>query len=214
MKKALQKPGDIMRIEYCDRTGSEYKLMSVVPVSWDNDGNLVEFMMIAQDIGKKIELEKAANTDGLTGLFNERCFSTVLHRKEDLGEPFTLCYLDLDRFKPVNDVYGHDMGDKLLKQVARRIQSCIRDKDYAFRIGGDEFCLVISAAFSDEESSAFVGRVREALSEPYVIDGVELDVGASCAYARYPEEGSDPGVVRKLADARMYEDKKRRAANR
>ncbi len=214
VKKALQKPGDIMRIEYCDRTGSEYKLMSVVPVSWDNDGNLVEFMMIAQDIGKKIELEKAANTDGLTGLFNERCFSTVLHRKEDLGEPFTLCYLDLDRFKPVNDVYGHDMGDKLLKQVARRIQSCIRDKDYAFRIGGDEFCLVISAAFSDEESSAFVGRVREALSEPYVIDGVELDVGASCAYARYPEEGSDPGVVRKLADARMYEDKKRRAANR
>ncbi len=214
VRKALQKPGDIMRIEYGDRTGSEYKLMSVVPVSWNNEGKLVEFMMIAQDIGKKIELEKAANTDGLTGLFNERCFSAILHRKEELGEPFTLCYLDLDRFKPVNDIYGHDMGDKLLRQVAQRILECIRDKDYAFRIGGDEFCLVISAAFSDEESSSFVGRLRDALSKPYVIDGVELDVGASCAYARYPEEGSDPGAVRKLADARMYEDKKRRAANR
>ena len=214
VRKALQKPGDIMRIEYGDRTGSEYKLMSVVPVAWDSEGNLVEFMMIAQDIGKKIELEKAANTDGLTGLFNERCFSTVLHRKEEFGEPFTLCYLDLDRFKPVNDVYGHDMGDKLLKQVAQRVQACIRDKDYAFRIGGDEFCLVISAAFSEEESSVLVERLRSALSEPYVIDGVRLDVGASCAYARYPEEGSDPGVVRKLADARMYEDKKRRAASR
>ncbi|MDO4854085.1 MAG: sensor domain-containing diguanylate cyclase [Coriobacteriia bacterium] len=214
VRKALQKPGDIMRIEYGYRTGSEYKLMSVVPVAWDAEGDLAEFMMIAQDIGKKVELEKAANTDGLTGLFNERCFSTVLHRKEELGEPFTLCYLDLDRFKPVNDIYGHDMGDKLLRQVAQRILECIRDKDYAFRIGGDEFCLVISAAFSEEESSSFVGRLRDALSKPYVIDGVELDVGASCAYARYPEEGSDPGAVRKLADARMYEDKRRRAASR
>ena len=214
VRKALQEPGNIMRIEYGDRTGSECKLMSVVPVSWDNEGNLVEFMMIAQDIGKKIELEKAANTDGLTGLFNERCFSAVLHRKEDREEPFTLYYLDLDRFKPVNDTYGHDVGDKLLKQVACRIQASIRDKDYAFRIGGDEFCLVVSAAFSEEEGAAFVERLREALSKPYVIDGIELDVGASCAFARYPEDGSSPDAIRRLADARMYEDKRRRAAGR
>lgn len=110
-------------------------------------------MLIAQDIGQKHELENLANTDGLTGLYNERYFNSILHKKELQKLPFILFYLDLDHFKSVNDTYGHDMGDKLLKEAANRLQSCIRSNDYAFRIGGDEFSLVVCTEF-DEVSAA------------------------------------------------------------
>ena len=85
------------------------------------------------------KLEGLANTDGLTGLFNERCFNSTLKQKEEARQPFALFYLDLDRFKPVNDTYGHDVGDQLLRVVADRLRNCVRSSDFAFRIGGDEF---------------------------------------------------------------------------
>ena len=85
------------------------------------------------------KMEDLANTDGLTGLSNERFFNATLQKKEKAGEPFALFYLDLDSFKPVNDTYGHDVGDQLLKAVSRRLRTCVRSTDYAFRIGGDEF---------------------------------------------------------------------------
>lgn len=118
LQKVLHKGNGIMKIEYSKRTENVYKIMNVVAVEWDEAGIPQKVMMIAQDIGKRHELENLANTDGLTGLFNERYFSSVLHRKEQKKLPFVLYYLDLDHFKPVNDTYGHDMGDKLLKAVA------------------------------------------------------------------------------------------------
>ena len=114
LQKVLHKGNGIMKIEYSKRTENVYKIMNVVAVEWDEAGIPQKVMMISQDIGKRHELENLANTDGLTGLFNERYFSSVLHRKEQKKLPFVLYYLDLDHFKPVNDTYGHDMGDKLL----------------------------------------------------------------------------------------------------
>ena len=208
LQKVLHKGNGIMKIEYSKRTENVYKIMNVVAVEWDEAGIPQKVMMIAQDIGKRHELENLANTDGLTGLFNERYFSSVLHRKEQKKLPFVLYYLDLDHFKPVNDTYGHDMGDKLLKAVAERLLKCIRSNDFAFRIGGDEFALIISAEMEDSLCMQTKMRIVQSLLLPYDIDGKTLHIGASCGYAVYPLETEDTGKIRILADQRMYAEKK------
>lgn len=208
LQKVLHKGNGIMKIEYSKRTENVYKIMNVVAVEWDEAGIPQKVMMIAQDIGKRHELETLANTDGLTGLFNERYFSSVLHRKEQKKLPFVLYYLDLDHFKPVNDTYGHDMGDKLLKAVAERLLKCIRSNDLAFRIGGDEFALIISAEMEDSLCMQTKMRIVQSLLLPYEIDGKTLHIGASCGYAVYPLETEDTGKIRILADQRMYAEKK------
>ena len=208
LQKVLHKGNGIMKIEYSIRTENVYKIMNVVAVEWDEAGIPQKVMMIAQDIGKRHELENLANTDGLTGLFNERYFSSVLHRKEQKKLPFVLYYLDLDHFKPVNDTYGHDMGDKLLKAVAERLLKCIRSNDLAFRIGGDEFALIISAEMEDSLCMQTKMRIVQSLLLPYEIDGKTLHIGASCGYAVYPLETEDTGKIRILADQRMYAEKK------
>lgn len=208
LQKVLHKGNGIMKIEYSKRTENVYKIMNVVAVEWDEAGIPQKVMMIAQDIGKRHELENLANTDGLTGLFNERYFSSVLHRKEQKKLPFVLYYLDLDHFKPVDDTYGHDMGDKLLKAVAERLLKCIRSNDFAFRIGGDEFALIISAEMEDSLCMQTKMRIVQSLLLPYEIDGKTLHIGASCGYAVYPLETEDTGKIRILADQRMYAEKK------
>lgn len=208
LQKVLHKGNGIMKIEYSKRTENIYKIMNVVAVEWDGSGIPLKVMMISQDIGKRHELENLANTDGLTGLFNERYFSSVLHRKEQKKLPFVLYYLDLDHFKPVNDTYGHDMGDKLLKAVAERLLKCIRSNDFAFRIGGDEFALIISAEMEDSLCMQTKMRIVQSLLLPYEIDGKTLHIGASCGYAVYPLETEDTGKIRILADQRMYAEKK------
>lgn len=208
LQKVLHKGNGIMKIEYSKRTENVYKIMNVVAVEWDEAGIPQKVMMIAQDIGKRHELENLANTDSLTGLFNERYFSSVLHRKEQKKLPFVLYYLDLDHFKPVNDTYGHDMGDKLLKAVAERLLKCIRSNDFAFRIGGDEFALIISAEMEDSLCMQTKMRIVQSLLLPYEIDGKTLHIGASCGYAVYPLETEDTGKIRILADQRMYAEKK------
>lgn len=208
LQKVLHKGNGIMKIEYSKRTENVYKIMNVVAVEWDEAGIPQKVMMIAQDIGKRHELENLANTDGLTGLFNERYFSSVLHRKEQKKLPFVLYYLDLDHFKPVNDTYGHYMGDKLLKAVAERLLKCIRSNDFAFRIGGDEFALIISAEMGDSLCMQTKMRIVQSLLLPYEIDGKTLHIGASCGYAVYPLETEDTGKIRILADQRMYAEKK------
>ena len=208
LQKVLHKGNGIMKIEYSKRTENIYKIMNVVAVEWDEAGIPQKVMMISQDIGKRHELENLANTDGLTGLFNERYFSSVLHRKEQKNLPCVLYYLDLDHFKPVNDTYGHDMGDKLLKAVAERLLKCIRSNGFAFRIGGDEFALIISAEMDDSLCMQTKMRIVQSLLLPYEIDGKTLHIGASCGYAVYPLETEDTGKIRILADQRMYAEKK------
>lgn len=181
--------------------------MSVVPVEWKNSV-LSRVMLIAQDIGQKHELEKLANTDALTGLYNERYLSERLKRNGKLRKKFAMFYLDLDRFKPVNDTYGHDMGDRLLKAVSRRLCKCIRKTDYAFRIGGDEFSLIIEEGnINDEFCEMMVRRIKSAIDRPFDIEGCLLSVDTSCGYAIYPEHSQKIEEIRIMADHRMYEDK-------
>lgn len=187
-------------------TENAYMVLTVLPVEWHADGTVAVVMEVVQDIGQKVELENMANTDSLTGLFNERYFSRVLNICETKKLPFVLYYLDLDRFKPVNDTYGHAMGDRLLKEISARLLRCIRSRDYAFRIGGDEFALIVSADMDEEQRSRMTERIQTMLSAPIVIEEKVLSVGVSCGCACYPEDG-DASQVRITADSRMYAEK-------
>lgn len=213
LRDTIKDMDDVQKIEYCGRTENVYRLMNVVPVSFDGEGKVRTVMLITQDIAQRVELENMANTDGLTGLFNERCFAAVLERKEQRHESFMLFYIDLDKFKPVNDTYGHNAGDKLLQAVGKRLKRIVRADDYAFRIGGDEFTMLVSSAASDLQAQRVLERIQEALLEPFVIDEHVIEIGASCGFAHYPGEGSAE-EVRILADQRMYECKERNHAER
>lgn len=213
LREMIGQSDDVVKVEYCGRNEDVYKVLNIIPLSWDRDGDVERLMFVSQDIGQRVELQTMANTDGLTGLFNERYFSSMLRSREKQQRPFTLFYLDLDLFKPVNDTYGHDTGDKLLKAVAKRLLGCVRGTDYAFRIGGDEFALILDAELAEEMCRGMYERVRAAVSRPYDIDGTEICVGTSCGWATYPGEGS-PEEVRILADRRMYECKGRNHAER
>ena len=206
LRSVLRKPDDNLKIEYCSRTENAYMVLTVIPVEWHADGTVAVVMEVVQDIGQKVELENMANTDSLTGLFNERYFSRVLNICEAKKLPFVLYYLDLDRFKPVNDTYGHAMGDRLLKEISARLLRCIRSRDYAFRIGGDEFALIVSADMDEEQRSRMAERIQTMLSAPIVIEEKVLSVGVSCGCACYPEDG-DASQVRIKADSRMYAEK-------
>ena len=207
LRKVIMSEDDLYTFEYSTLDRSSYKVMSVIPVEWKGS-ILSKVMLIAQDIGQKHELEKLANTDALTGLYNERYLSERLKRNGKLRKKFAMFYLDLDRFKPVNDTYGHDMGDRLLKAVSRRLCKCIRKTDYAFRIGGDEFSLIIEEGnINDEFCEMMVRRIKSVIDRPFDIEGRLLSVDTSCGYAIYPEHNQKIDEIRIMADHRMYEDK-------
>ena len=206
LRRLIKTDNDSLKLEYAARDKSAFFMMTVVPMAWKGD-RLTRVMMITQDMGKQHLLQSLANTDGLTGLLNKRYFDRVLTVLEQHSQPFALFYMDLDRFKPVNDTYGHDVGDKLLKGVAQRLQGCIRSRDYAFRLGGDEFALLLLGQMEPEACASKMNMICEMVAVPYEIDGNSVSVGASCGYALYPAESVDVQQVRYIADQRMYENK-------
>ena len=206
LRRLIKTDNDSLKLEYAARDKSAFFMMTVVPMAWKGD-RLTRVMMITQDMGKQHLLQSLANTDGLTGLLNKRYFDRVLTVLEQHSQPFALFYMDLDHFKPVNDTYGHDVGDKLLKGVSQRLQGCIRSRDYAFRLGGDEFALLLLGSMEPETCARKMNLICEMVAVPYEIDGNTVSVGASCGYALYPAESVDVQQVRYIADQRMYENK-------
>lgn len=211
LHRLIKTDNDSLKLEYAARDKSAFFMMTVVPMAWKGD-RLTRVMMITQDMGKQHLLQSLANTDGLTGLLNKRYFDRVLTVLEQHCQPFALFYMDLDRFKPVNDTYGHDVGDKLLKGVAQRLQGCIRSRDYAFRLGGDEFALLLFGPMTQETCARKMDMICEMIAVPYEIDGNAVSVGASCGYALYPAESIDVQQVCYIADQRMYENKQKNHA--
>lgn len=211
LRAQLKTENDMLKFEYAARDKSAFLMMTVVPMGW-KDGRLARVMTISQDMGRQHLLQDMANTDGLTGLLNKRYFNSVLTALEQRQQPFALFYLDLDRFKPVNDTYGHEVGDKLLQGVSKRLQGCIRSKDYAFRLGGDEFALLLPGNLTPELCRQKMQRIQEMVRVPYELDGNMVTIGTSCGYALYPEECPDAEQTRLLADQRMYEDKEKNHA--
>jgi diguanylate cyclase (GGDEF)-like protein len=149
--------------------------------------------------------------DALTGLPNRKLL------EERLGQALTkarrshgyvaLLFIDLDRFKPVNDNYGHVYGDLLLKEVARRLQSCMRESDTASRLGGDEFVALLSDVDGEAAVSTVAEKVLQRLTEPYDVAGHRFDISASIGAAIYPQNGVDGKSLVKSADMAMYQAK-------
>ena len=213
VRDVIRKSEDIFRFEYCARDRSVFQVMNVIPVEWE-DGILTKIILVTQDMGQQHELENIANTDALTGLFNKRYFEKMLKIREEKKNCYALFYMDLDRFKPVNDTYGHEMGDKVLKETAQRLQSCIRSQDYAFRMGGDEFAFLVSGNMNEELCKKRIARIKQTINQPYRIDGHIISIGISCGSAVYPNDAADADAIHAIADRRMYEDKKQNRAQR
>jgi len=149
-------------------------------------------------------LTEIALKDEMTGLYNKRFFEFILDRykKEDIETG--IIFIDLDNFKKINDEHGHLFGDKVIKNVANIINQSIRDIDYGFRFGGDEFVVMI---FSDAEVLNKVANRIENKITGTKIDGVTIE--CSVGYAHYPTDSNDLEEVLKIADERMYQKKRR-----
>jgi diguanylate cyclase (GGDEF)-like protein len=178
------------------------------------DGSLIVSGVVA-DVSerKRVEAEAreklahAALHDSLTGLANRASFldhlDLGLRRAARTGAGIALLFIDLDNFKLVNDSFGHAAGDELLKVVGSRLHGAVRANDVVARQGGDEFLILLSDV-ANTASEVVAGKVRNTLSEPFVVDGIEIQIGASIGIGRYPVDGGDAEALLKHADAAMY----------
>ena len=156
-------------------------------------------------------VEYMAYHDALTGLANRAMFSNCLSRSISeagrYGRRLAVAFLDLDRFKRINDTLGHEAGDQLLREVASRIKGCIRDSDTVARLGGDEF-VVLLPELADEKYAAVVAKkILAAAAKPFNVMGQEFRVTASIGISTFPQDGLDEQTLTKNADIAMYQAK-------
>ncbi len=181
----------------------------------DADGGGGETLLVFENItARKLSEQQVnfmANHDSLTGLPNRRLLTNrieqvmaAMKRKDMLA---AVMFLDLDRFKFVNDTLGHQTGDELLIEVARRIESCIRPGDTAARLGGDEFVVLLGDIERPEDTRQVVKRIFTALDNPVTIDGNDLAVSTSIGISIYPHDGETADALLMNADAAMYQAK-------
>ena len=160
------------------------------------------------------ELEVLSYRDSLTNLYNPRSYQEHMEELTKKKLPFGIIYMDLNDFKNVNDTYGHEAGDALLNIVAKRLQNSIREKDRAFRIGGDEFVVVIHGTHDKKFYEGVINRMRQNVARDVVIGEITLKVSISAGFARCPEDGTKLEDIVKKADDAMYYNKRMLKARR
>ena len=165
----------------------------------------------AQQLERQQHLDYLAHHDQLTGLPNRLYLAAHLPKAIEearrIGGTLAVLFLDLDRFKDINDSRGHDTGDRLLQEVARRISAAVRAQDMVVRMGGDEFIVVLRSVTSPEQISESAARLAEALNVPVVIDGQPLVATASIGVSVYPRDGQNMGELLRQSDTAMYQAK-------
>jgi diguanylate cyclase (GGDEF)-like protein/PAS domain S-box-containing protein len=158
------------------------------------------------------ELSRLAYRDALTGLPNRRLLEDRLAQAINLaqreGTGLSLFFIDLDRFKPINDKFGHEVGDLVLQEIGRRLKKSVRQGDTVARLGGDEFVILLQSAVRSEEVQCIANTILSRLSEPVSAGEHQLLVGASIGCARFPQDGSDISALLKHADSAMYAAKR------
>jgi diguanylate cyclase (GGDEF)-like protein len=152
--------------------------------------------------------------DQLTGLPNRLKFTdrlrSAIRAASKRDERVNLFYIDLDGFKPVNDEFGHEVGDQVLTLVGERITGRVRATDTVARLGGDEFAVLIDGEPAEEDAQALIDRLTTAFDAPFVVDGHHLNVGGSIGRAVYPIDAGDADSLLRVADHAMFEAKRAR----
>ncbi|HLO75798.1 MAG TPA: diguanylate cyclase [Magnetospirillum sp.] len=170
------------------------------------------FTAIMRDISERKENEdrirRLAHHDNLTGLPNRNLLNDrmnhALARVKRNGGRMAVLYVDLDKFKPINDTLGHEAGDHVLREVSARLAACVRSSDTVARVGGDEFVVVVEEIQRPAEAATVARKIVETLSKPVAYDGHSCQVGASVGVAVFPDDGNSMEEVCKAADIAMY----------
>jgi len=197
------------------KNGETYAVLMSISSIKDLNQNITNYMSISTEIThtkrQQEKLELMAHYDVLTklpnrALFVDRFNQAIAHSKRSqclLG----VCFLDLDNFKPINDGYGHGVGDQLLIKVAKRIQRAIREEDTVSRQGGDEFALLLNNIESVDQCEQILSRIHHCLAQPYIIEGYSHSITASSGVTLYPLDESDIDTLMRHADHAMYQAK-------
>ncbi|MFZ5755717.1 MAG: EAL domain-containing response regulator [Pseudomonadota bacterium] len=183
----------------------------------NEQGDVSGAALVFQDVSQRREYEeklvRLAEYDNLTGLANRYlCLNLMAQataRATRAGHSVGVLFLDLDRFKQVNDTLGHQAGDDLLREVAQRLKLCVREGDTVCRLGGDEFVIVVEGLNAGKHAAAVADKVIRALADPFIVLGTPQFVGASIGIVTFPETEGDPNTLLRCADIAMYQAKQR-----
>jgi diguanylate cyclase (GGDEF)-like protein/PAS domain S-box-containing protein len=195
--------------------GALYAVRLNISVGCDAHGDVSHYVGIMEDITQQklhLEaLEKNANIDPLTGLPNRLLFSDrllqAISQADRTDTTLAICFLDLDHFKSINDLYGHQSGDTVLQQVAMRISSSLRNGDTIARLGGDEFVLLLWGMKQAEECPQILERIMQATCQPIALEHTVAFPAASIGVAMYPADAATADTLLALADMAMYRAK-------
>jgi diguanylate cyclase (GGDEF)-like protein/PAS domain S-box-containing protein len=197
------------------RDGVEVAIEDSIAPIHDPHGQVMGAVMVFHDVSKTRELAKQlthlAQHDPLTDLPNRALLNDRLSQAISFAhrhhEKLAILYIDLDRFKHINDSLGHKIGDHLLQSVARRIGECVRASDTVSRQGGDEFVIVFAELAAPNDAAVCAEKILAAVRRPHYIDDHDVHVTASVGIVLYPDDGGDPGTLLENADSAMYQAK-------
>jgi diguanylate cyclase (GGDEF)-like protein/PAS domain S-box-containing protein len=203
------------------KDGTLYHEEKTITPLKDNQGEVTHFISTGKDITERIQyqerLHHMAHYDVLTGLPNRTLFmdrlSQALARARWHKRVVGVLFLDLDRFKVVNDTLGHDVGDRVLQTAAGRLQQCVRDGDTVARLGGDELAIVLEDVDKEQDITPIAEKIVASFTQPFNIDGRELFINTSVGISVHPDDGEDAKVLIKNADIAMYRAKEQGGGN-
>lgn len=206
---------DVIEFRYEHVNGSLIWIEAKGTLIADDNGHPLHILIVARDITERRLFEEKLNYmayyDSLTGIANRRLFQEKLEQSLKEAKRYqrklAIMYMDLDKFKYINDTFGHDVGDELLKQFAKRVQSCLRESDTFARLGGDEFTIILNE-IHDEQAALQIGeRILSKTQEPLHIGEHVIQTSSSIGISIYPTDGSTAGELMKNADNALYEVK-------
>ena len=197
------------------KNGEIYPEWLTVSAARAADGSILSYIAVFTDLSRLLQAEARlsylAHHDSLTGLPNRLLFqdrlAQMLAQAKRSGIQFTLIFVDLDRFKPINDTLGHAAGDRVLQEAADRLSGIVRECDTVARLGGDEFVILAPGLAGDTDIGGLCNKMIIALRKPIQVQGNEVFIGGSFGCAEYPNQGEDELVLLKCADAAMYQAK-------
>lgn len=197
------------------KDGTLYTVTEIITPLFDEQGKVANYIAIQHDITeskRESEQHKAlAYHDGLTGLPNRLQFMDCLQRAIEHNawqhKRFALMFVDLDRFKPVNDRYGHHVGDLLLIAVAKRLGTIMRSSDVLARLGGDEFTVIENQLSDPASAGVLAQKIISTLNRPFTLDRKHIEIGVSIGIAIFPDDGVTAAELLERADMAMYRAK-------